>query len=315
MRHTFLVSTNTFLVWPCFLGVSRGRSPYLVGALAPPSGFHDSSPALGKLCDPSRVRLPHHLLAFAAAAFACLSPACKSTTTSAAVDGGAPEAKETKASAGPAAAAERVLRSYLTATCDARLQYILSPEKNRATITAFYGKGDRACSATVDRVVDTSAAPCARVGVGSTCLMNAFIDGNPKRYEFELQRVSADDFKVDWRSSMPYNPMTFAAYRAKAPKEPLVFRVSARLSDYYNYQWSNAKATHYAIDLEGPYHEGNLHGYIAKAADGEKLFSVLEDGKDHGIMVTLKQREGAPSDHVDIVKFVRADWREDPAEF
>lgn len=259
---------------------------------------------------------PHHpFRVLAVLALTSLPLACKSSSTSAAADGGAPEAKDAKPAVGPAAAAEKTLRSYLVADCVGRLKYILSPEKNRATLEAHYSKKNAGCTANVDRIVDTDVAPCARVAVGSTCLMNAWLDGNVKQYTFEMQRLSTSEFKIDWRSSMPYNPMTFAAYRAKSPKQPVVFRVSARLSDYFNYNWSNAKPTHYSIELEAPFNEGTLHGYIPKVPDGERLFSELEDGKPHGIMVMVKTRDGAPSDMVDIVKFVRPDWREAPEEF
>lgn len=86
------------------------------------------------------------------------------------------------------------------------------------------------------------------------------------------------------------NGMPLHTYLATRPQEPVKFRLRATLSDYYNYSYRHCANSHYSIrlndlDIFGP----RAHGYIRKdSPDGERLFALLRDGKQHRVTVELQ---------------------------
>lgn len=214
--------------------------------------------------------------------------------------------------------AEKAIRGYYSVTkCTERLAWINNPEGNRAALEAHYNAADvkNDCVSKIDKVEGSRTENCDEAKVGAYCFLNVYKNGDPHRVEYELKRVTSDTFKIDWRSSVEYNPTTFIAFKAKMPAVSTIFRVWAKLDDYFNFEWRSAKGSHYSVALQDPQRNGRIHGYIPKAGDGERLFNVLQDGKEHAVMVAIKHRPNGESDMVDIVKLVSLDWRENAAEF
>jgi hypothetical protein len=91
-----------------------------------------------------------------------------------------------------------------------------------------------------------------------------------------------------------YNTSPVSVYKATMPTEKSSFVMVGKLSDYYNYEFSEGKAAYYSIRLcdadEFKYGmcagEGELNGYIKKT-DAKALFSVLKDGKSHLMNVVI----------------------------
>jgi hypothetical protein len=54
--------------------------------------------------------------------------------------------------------------------------------------------------------------------------------------------------KVDWAANTGYNPVGFMAWAA-GTDDTLTLRVTARLSDWYYYRYSQAQATHYSVEF------------------------------------------------------------------
>jgi hypothetical protein len=150
--------------------------------------------------------------------------------------------------------------------------------------------------------------------VGDWCWIAGFLGSEAKRSEYEVFH-SADGFKIDWRSSVKYNPMTLAAYQAQLPTDPVTFRMNGKLSDYFNFEFSEAELTNYSIQLTEPDNQ-YIHGYVQKSsADGKRLFDLLKDDKDHEIMVSVAYPSTKQSSSVvQIVRLVSETWRQTPDE-
>jgi hypothetical protein len=115
--------------------------------------------------------------------------------------------------------------------------------------------------------------------------------------------------KVDWAASVGYNPVAFKAWAA-GNDETLALRAEATLSDYYNYQYRSAKATHYSISFEDHFanRRDRFHGYVPKdSALGKKLFDLVKDGQPHKLIVTI-QRTGTETLLVGITDLNSTTW-------
>lgn len=90
--------------------------------------------------------------------------------------------------------------------------------------------------------------------------------------------------------------------------------VNAKLDDYYNYCYADCEDTHVSVRL---YEEenGSLYGYANRKSNvGEKLYSLLKDGKEHKIEVyvchpisMVMDWKTWESETVDIVSFKEKD--------
>lgn len=112
------------------------------------------------------------------------------------------------------------------------------------------------------------------------------------------------------------NKVPLATFKATSSEVPTIFRVSARLSDYYNYDYSGAQKTHYAVEIRdgGAFDpRAKLHAYIARkdpyAAD---LYDLLKDGEAHAVTVELAYNKRSQStDVAKLMTFMCAGWDTD----
>jgi hypothetical protein len=115
--------------------------------------------------------------------------------------------------------------------------------------------------------------------------------------------------KIDWSANAGYNPVAFKAWVAGTDKS-LMLRTEAKLSDYFNYHYREAKGTHYSISLKDNYGKrfDSFHGNAAKDSDvGRKLFEILKDGHTHRLTVTV-ERTGRETSVVGIKELVSESW-------
>ena len=104
---------------------------------------------------------------------------------------------------------------------------------------------------------------------------------------------TSDGYKVDWESSVVYNSMSWAAFKAQRPSGSVKFRVSGQLSDDFTGQMYGKNSDYYSIELQSCDADGTLNylslwAYVRKAsADGKRLFDLLKDGKKRLLILGL----------------------------
>jgi hypothetical protein len=100
------------------------------------------------------------------------------------------------------------------------------------------------------------------------------------------------EYKVDWEASMGINPTKLIAFKVTKPSRPQIFRLSGRLGDYYNWEFSGSAAEYYSIRLresDREFSHDDITGYIAKRSkDGQFLFRLMSDGAEHQVSVELR---------------------------
>ncbi len=91
----------------------------------------------------------------------------------------------------------------------------------------------------------------------------------------------------------------------------------AKLSDYYNYEFSEARQTHYSLSLEDMEGARLEAAYVPrKSADGQKLFDALKDGKEHGVLIELVYLPNSQDSAVaTVTRLLGMGWMERPAEY
>jgi hypothetical protein len=124
---------------------------------------------------------------------------------------------------------------------------------------------------------------------------------------------SKDGYRIDWESSVGYNPMAWAEFKASTPKKATRFRAYAQLTDDYPaaFEVQGVAGNYWAFEISD--YAGNyiaLHGYIPrKVDDGNRLYQLAKDGKYHKVMLDLAY-EDIPfgKGYVLIVKYVTEGW-------
>ena len=157
-----------------------------------------------------------------------------------------------------------------------------------------------------------SASNCQ---AGATCragLVEGTFDNNEGPFTYCMYLIGGQ-WKIDWKCSVGYSAMSLAEYKATQPTKALVFRLLGTLDDYYNFEFRDAKKTHYSVNLRSR-EGGTIHGYMLKTAKtAESLFTALKDGEEHHINVELRYREGSQDSSVtEITRFVGDSWAETP---
>jgi len=176
-----------------------------------------------------------------------------------------------------------VVRSYLAAlNWEDRVSYVLYPEIVRPHMQTYYA-GRRWKPEEIDFMITTAREPqptpdgWVAVEARTGRLLSVLY----------LLRV-ADSYKIDWVSSVGFNSISPASFRATRPRVFVRFRAIAKLDDYYNYEFSGQENGMWSIDLNEANHGDIGHGYIQKnGPDGHRLFQCLKDGKEHRVVVDL----------------------------
>lgn len=206
--------------------------------------------------------------------------------------------------------ATKALQRYLTPTrCTDRLETISNPQGDRAALTEFYASNK--CSGEYESL---DAKSCRYPLDDGYCDID-LVFKSKERVTYCLVKTGSE-FKVDWRCSAAYNPVSIPAFRAQhALRKPSLFRVIAKLDDYYNYEFSDARETHYSISLKDDYSE-SISGYIPRSSpDGQKLFDTLKDGKSRAVIVELAYLSNSSPKVATITRLIGFTWRERPEEY
>lgn len=177
------------------------------------------------------------------------------------------------------------LKAYLFAeSLSERLEYVLPKQNDIAEMRSFYRPYNKA-----DRNEWELGAPEKKFG--DRVEIEAYHRALPFPLTYYLESTD-NGYRVDWGTSIGLNEMSVAEFNASKPREPVTFRVIARLSDTYFGHYRDHKDLYYSISLDVLGTESNSHfgfGYVLKNTfDGKHLFSVLKDGKPHLMTLGLQ---------------------------
>jgi len=197
--------------------------------------------------------------------------------------------------------------AYHKAKYSERFRYVHDGEKLRSAMEAHYREQSdpgTIRSATVDQVQRLKA---------DRALVFLTVKGNADGQDWTNHLAAAVREKdgaclVDWPATVGMNPVSMRTCRAAKPAGEVVFRVVAEISDYYNFQYIDAKGTHYSGKLEVQNERTGVQGYAKKGSDvGKDLIRLLQDGKPHQITVGVYWNGDGP-DAVQITRLVSEDW-------
>jgi hypothetical protein len=183
-----------------------------------------------------------------------------------------------------------VLRAYIAATkWQDRLSLVRSSNRVGPYMQTAYAKYYKGFQNENIRIFPSEPKPVAVGGwVALSAEWNdvAYAGSRKQLAEYIIYRTR-DGFKVDWEASVGYNPTKLSVFVAKQGDEPVSFRVSCKLSNYYNSEYRMAKSTHYSIEIKA---DGkDIYGFIPRnSADGKRVFDLLEDGETHPLMLQLQ---------------------------
>jgi len=108
-----------------------------------------------------------------------------------------------------------------------------------------------------------------------------------QRYKY-IVRHTPDGYKVNWEASAGWHPVRLATFIAQTPPTESTFRVKCSLSNYWNYEFREYKATHLSVQMRDIVGK-SLHGYIRRDSKaGRRIAVILNDGNEHNLTVNLK---------------------------
>jgi hypothetical protein len=211
-----------------------------------------------------------------------------------------------------------LIKSYLNASnCRDRLAYITSPEENREALFRHYAD-KKTCR---EKFQSIDASECTQP-VDNRCAAKVVFGksrGNGGQEMEDWKRyyvVLGSSPRIDWRCSVGYNPLPLMTFRAMYEQDkPARFRVFAELTDYYNFEFTNANKKMYSARLNDK--DGvAIAGYVEKQSElGQALFELLKDGKPHPVVLELTYgKESQNSSVVTITNMFGYRWREYPEE-
>ena len=192
--------------------------------------------------------------------------------------------------------------------CSQRLEYILNPSKNKEALTSYYAD-TKSC---VLHFQSIDASDCSHI-TGDRCSVKVTTGSKAGDILWHCIVLTPQGPKVDWRCSVGYNPLPMKTFQALHDiGKRARFRVWAELTDYYNYQYSEARKTMYSVRLGA-----DLYGYVKRDSDlGRRMFDLLKDGKAHAVVVEVVYGRNSRTPSIaDITDLPHRGWSEYDGEF
>jgi hypothetical protein len=210
---------------------------------------------------------------------------------------------------------ERLVKGYMSApTCNDRLQFILNPQKNGATLTQYYS----AVGCKV-QFKGMDASDCAKPK-NDACQVKVQM-GVPMGPQVSEEEHSfcislAPTPKIDWRCSKGHNSVSLAQFKAAHDDaRPAKLRLYAEPGDEYLDEYADARNAMLSIHLRDA-DGATINGFIEKDGRlGHVLADLLKDNKAHQVVLELGySRRNDNRDAAAILTLFEIGWREYPAE-
>ncbi|MYA16687.1 MAG: UxaA family hydrolase [Gammaproteobacteria bacterium] len=130
----------------------------------------------------------------------------------------------------------------------------------------------------------------------------------PNPFLYYVKRTP-DGYRIDWEASLGNNPMSWQAYMAQRPLNPMMFRIKARLASWYHGEFHNAQPDYFSILIVSNL-VPDLYGYVKRRSkSGKRMYEILKDGERHHLTVKMRflpYRRNSP--HVLIDTLISENW-------
>ena len=182
---------------------------------------------------------------------------------------------------------DAILRAYLEAPLwQDRIEFVRDSERVRKCMQEVYGKQYKPFPITNIRIFPSNDENLPN---GWRAFIAEWDDtsSNSKGGVKYFLLLSSGGWKVDWESALGYNPLRLSVFVAKRDPDPVTFRVSCTLDNYYNYEFRETRSTHVSVSIVA---DGKrIHGYASKnSPDGARLLNLLQDGQPHPLTLELQ---------------------------
>jgi hypothetical protein len=207
----------------------------------------------------------------------------------------------------------QVLRSYLSVTdCMDRLKFIDSPEKFRPILREKYqGQGNKCDLIGQDLITSAEVqSQCeSLLSQNKFCSVFVQVKGAPYGTEYWVKGTPKGPL-VDWASSTGYSEKELSVFKATGgPGEIALFRLWAELDSYYNFEFADARTTHYSLKMSNDDNTVMIHGYLAKnSSDASDVLAFLKSGKGQRLCVRLQYSKPIQDASVAIVIGAKVGW-------
>ena len=119
---------------------------------------------------------------------------------------------------------------------------------------------------------------------------------------FYLLKISFNDFSIrpviisyenrkmliDWESFIGYSEMSLDEFVDNKLKEPTMFRLHAKIDDYFNFQFNDKD--HRCLYLRNPKDTEAVYGYINRGSSADDhLSEIIESGKSINFIIVNLQ--------------------------
>lgn len=212
-------------------------------------------------------------------------------------------------------AAAEVLSGFLNAkTIDERLEFVRDSEKMRPLMEKWYA--DNPEEATKEwpdaeillrkKIIDQEryfvVLAVEFIGVGQRVMA--------------IEQLEGGEMKLDWPTTVGYQPVPIEHFKAERPTEPVKFWVKLKPSEYYNFGYSD-KEQYQAFELSYPGREFKLVGYVDRSKEwATEIIEVVDNGEAPSLIVELKYPEpelgqlSVDESQVEIVSVISQSWWE-----
>jgi hypothetical protein len=108
-------------------------------------------------------------------------------------------------------------------------------------------------------------------------------------------RINHLDVKIEWEASVGLCSTPIKTYLALGAQEPMVARVHAEISNYYNFSFRDKRASHQSVSLRTIEQE-SFQGYVARNSPSyAELMKIILDGKSHEIALAVINVDDHPN--------------------
>ena len=213
--------------------------------------------------------------------------------------------------------AEKIVQKFIAADgWEAKSAFVRRPEEVIPLMKKWY-QTHSAASITGER---TDNMRKALVGNTYLVFMEMRLGEDLTSRFFAIEHIPGEKpedlgtYLVDWETSVGYQPMELSEFRAKQPRDPVIFRVLVKPESYYNYGFEDKeKWVSYRLVYPGE-NDFEIYGYIPL---GSELAAQMEKQlfTEASLVLELKYPETAVSrDQVLITRIVHPAWYKDRSD-
>jgi hypothetical protein len=171
---------------------------------------------------------------------------------------------------------ERVLFSYFNTEFNDRFKYTTTGESLRPIMKKYYG--------------DKMHRKTNKIRVLSMKLMTEdqwCVEVTGSEFGKVFLRIRDRSILVEWEATVGLWSIPVKTYLALGSSEPVIARVKAELSTYYNDDFFNKKHQFQSVSLKTNDYN-SLHGYVERdTVVYSELMDILSDGNEHAITLEI----------------------------